>query len=276
MSCAPALALVNGVAPGGGASPVSAQTLFEVEDFAVGQPAGEVASGPISLVDVRRGVTLAWEAQRAGVTSWAIGATGLRFVGDGVTATAFNSGSTTGSWLRVQLNTLYTSPDYASLNLDGTLVYTIEAYFDLLTMNAGLPGVAAVGWGLVGAPTNSAARMQGVGRGFRAAAQTAFGKFDAAEGTNYTSNSHGDDNTLCATIASAGATGAGLVTERTSVAAGWTPYRAVVNNYGRITGTVTTTMLDENAYLAIGMWSGNAAGAAMINQLRSLRIQVWR
>jgi hypothetical protein len=276
-SCAPSTAIIGGVPAGSGGLPaLSETTLFEVEDFAVGQPNGNVATGPINLTDVSRGITLGWEAQQAGMTSFAIGADGLRGVGDGATATNFNSASFTGNWLRLQLNTLYTNAAYASLNLDATLVYTIEAYFDLLTLNAGLPGVAVVGWGLAGSPSNAAARMQGVGRGLRAAAQTAFGKFDAGEGTNYTTGGHGDDNTLCATIASAGAAGAGMVAERVSVAAGWTPYRAVVSNYGRITGIVTSTMLDENAYLAVGMWSGNAAGAVYIFQLRSLRIRAWR
>lgn len=258
-------------------------TLFEVADFSVGQPVGEIVDGStVSLVDVARGRSLDFEFNRNGATSWAIGAVnGLRLVGDGATATNFNSGSFDSNWLRVQLATLYTAANAGGswgtdLELDATLVYTIEAYFDLLALNAGLPGVAAVGWGLAGSPTNSAARMQGVGRGLRAAAQTAFGKFDASEGTNYTTGGHGSDNVLCATIASAGAAGAGMVANRANVAAGWPLYRAVVSNYGRITGIVTSTMLDENAYLAIGQWSGNAAGAAYVTQLRSLRIRAWR
>jgi hypothetical protein len=49
-----------------------------------------------------------------------------------------------------------------------------------------------------------------------------------------------------------------------------------VNTSGRITGTVTTTLVDENVYAAIGQWSGNAAGAAMITQLRAARLRAWR
>ncbi len=173
----------------------------------------------------------------------------------------------------MQLATIW-AQSWAS-ELDATLNYTIEAYFSLLTMNAGLPGVAAVGWGLSGSPSNAAARMQGVGRGLRAAVQTAFGKFDASEGTNYT-GAVGSSNTLCATIASAGAAGAGLAATRASLAAGWPLYRAQVNASGRITGTATTTMTDENNYLAIGQWSGNAAGAVYVTQLDALRIRTWR
>jgi hypothetical protein len=269
---------------GGGAAPsvLDDVTLFEVADFSVGQPVGEIVDGStVALVDVDRGRSLDFEFNRNGATSWAIGAVdGLRLVGDGATATAFNSGTFDSNWLRVQMGDLYDAGNAGGawgtdLELDATLVYTIEAYFDLLTMAAGLPGVAAVGWGLAGAPSNSAARMQGVARGFRGAVQTSFGKFDATEGTNYT-GAFGSANVLCATIASAASAGAGLVGVRASVAAEWPLYRAVVNNYGRTAGTATTTMLDENAYLAIGQWSGNAAGAVYVTQLRSMRIRAWR
>jgi hypothetical protein len=257
-------------------TPIDAETIFEVADFSVGQPQGElVDNSTIDLVDVARARTLTFEVNRNGATSWAIGPTnGLRLVGDSATATSFNTGTFDANWLRVQFAMLW-AQSWAS-ELDGMLNYSIEAYFDLLTMAAGLPGVAAVFWGLSGSPTNAAARMQGVGRGFRSAVQTAFGKFDANEGTNYTSNSHGDDNTLAATIYSGASAGAGFVADRASVAAGWPRYQAQVNTSGRITGTVTTTLVDENVYAAIGQWSGNAAGAAMITQLRSLRMRAWR
>lgn len=257
-------------------SPIDVETIFEVADFRVGQPAGELVDGStITLVDVARGRTLDWEVNRNGATSWAIGANGLRLVGDGATATAFNSGSFDSNWLRCRFSTLWATAWSLALGLDATLSYSIEAYFDVLTWNAGIPGVGVVWWGLVGAPSNSNARMQGVGRGFRGATETAFGKFDAGEGTNYT-GAHGDDNQLAATQYSGASAGAGLIAERASVAAGWSRYQAQANTYGRITGTTTTTSGDENMYAAVGQWSGNAAGATYVTQWSSLRMRAWR
>ena len=277
--CAPALASING-APGGSgvpATPLDVETVWEVEDFSVGQPVGELVDGStITLVDVARSRSLDFEVNRNGATSWAIGpVNGLRLVGDGATATAFNSGGFDSNWLRTRFSTIWATPWATTLGLDATLSYSFEAYWDLLTWNAGLPGVAVVWWGLVGAPSNSNARMNGVGRGFRGAVETAFGKVDAGEGSNYT-GAHGDDNQLAATQYSGGSTGAGLIAERLSVAAGWSRYQAQASTYGRVTGIETTTLGDENVYASIGQWSGNAAGATYVTQLRSARLRAWR
>lgn len=253
-------------------TPLDATTLFEVADFAVGQPVGEVASGPLALVDVARSRTLAWEAQRAGATSYAIGVNGLRYDSD-ATNTAFNSGVFTSSWIRMQLATLYSASWAQALGIDATCVITIEAYFDLLTFISGFGGVAVVSWGLNGSPGNAAARMRGAGRGIRSATQVAFGKTDGAEGAVYTTAPGGTANTLGA-VMGVGNSVTAVAGARASLAAGWPLYRNVVATPAGPSAN-PTNMLDENSYLAIGMYTGNTTDG-MVTQLRSLRIRAWR
>ncbi len=244
------------------------RTVFEVTDFSVGQPNGEVASGALDLVDTLRGITLSWDAQRAGATSYAIGVNGLRYVAD-ATSTSFSSTTFTASYIRLLLGELYTEIP----TVDASCTLTIEAYFDLLTMTSNLPGVAAVGWGLNAVPSNSAARMRGAGRGLRSGVQTAFGKTDGAEGTNYTNAPANTGNVLVSVLSPDNGCAA-IVGARASLAAGWPQYRNVVAAPAGPSAN-PTTMLDENSYLAIGMWTGGVAGN-MITQLRSLRIRAWR
>jgi len=169
--------------------------IYEIDDFSVGQPAGEIASGPLVLTDVSRGIALTWEAQRAGATSLAIGATGLRYDSD-ATNTSFNSGSFTSSWIRLPLATLYNQ--FPAIDASWTI--SIECYFDLLTFISGFGGVGVVSWGLTGAPSNGAARMRGAGRGIRSLVQVGFGKTDGAEGSTYFTVPGNASNVLAAVM----------------------------------------------------------------------------
>lgn len=267
MTCVPASNGQSGAEP---SSALDALTLFEVEDFAVGQPNGEIASGALSLVDVDRNVTLAWEAQRAGVSSYAIGVNGLRYVAD-ITNSAFNSGAfVNAAFIRLQLATLFN----AFPEVDSTCTICMETYWDLLT-TTGLGGSAAVVWGLTGSPSNSNPRMRGAARGLRVGVPVAFGKMDGAEGSNYTTVPGNTGDTLAVLIAPGASGSAGFSNIRGALANDWPQLRNQVHAAGNTSGTTTTYTSDENNYLAIGNWSGGVT-ATYISQLRSLRIRAWR